>query len=428
MTTLPEALPERVRARVIAYAAEALGALPPDHVPGPLRRAALFTPQRRARIAGQQILDQLAVDDVFRDRVGVQVNARQRGVADELARGLATTETAALAFLARPDGWEEVVDAVAAQAGAAPAEAPGAAAETEALRRRLDAVLAEQAAAKRAAKDDLAAAKAEVADLRRKLGEARNQARTARAEADSALAEVADRIARAESEAGAAQAEVRRLKAQVVGVEAELARAQRAARSSKDEGTLRARLLLDTMLQAGQGLRHELALPVVTGSPADQVEAHLAESGERTSSRSASLPLDDPSLVRELLALPQMHLIVDGYNVTRAEWDDTTLESQRNRLLRGLAPLAARSGAEITVVFDGTNADTRPVVRQPRGVRVLFSPQGVLADDVIRDLVAVEPPGRPVGVVTSDQEIVRDVVRRPGVRAIGSRALVRLLG
>jgi len=138
--------------------------------------------------------------------------------------------------------------------------------------------------------------------------------------------------------------------------------------------------------------------------------------------------VDDPALVRELLGLPRLHLIVDGYNVTRAEWDDVTLEAQRNRLLRGLAPLAAQSGAEITVVFDGTNAESRPLVQRPRGVRVLFSPRGVLADDVIRDLVAAEPPGRPVGVVTSDQEVVRDVLGRPGVRVVGSRALVRLLG
>jgi len=80
------------------------------------------------------------------------------------------------------------------------------------------------------------------------------------------------------------------------------------------------------------------------------------------------------------------------------------------------------------VVFDGANAETRPLVQPPRGVRVLFSPRGVLADDVIRDLVEAEPPGRPVAVVTSDQEIVRDVTRRAGVRAVAARALVRLLG
>jgi predicted RNA-binding protein with PIN domain len=297
----------------------------------------------------------------------------------------------------------------------------------QALRRRLDASQDAQAEIKSAAKADQAAAKAEIAALRRKLGDARGQAKAARVDADRIAAESTERIARLEADLASAEAEIRRLKAQVVDVEAELARAQRAARTSRDEGTLRARLLLDTLLQAGQGLRQELALPVVSGAPADQVEADIAEIGTRESSGTASMPLDDPMLVRELLAMPRMHLIVDGYNVTRAEWDDTTLEAQRSRLLRGLGPLAAQSGAEITVVFDATSAESRPVVQQPRGVRVLFSPRGVLADDVIRDLVAAEPPGRAVGVVTSDQEIVRDVVRKAGVRVIGARALVRLL-
>jgi len=428
MTVSPDALPERVRARVIAYAADALGALPADQVPAPLKRAALFTPQRRARIAGQQILDQLADDDVFLARVGEQARARQQEVANRLADGEAAVDTAALAFLIRPEGWEDLIAAADIERATPAADAERLADEVVSLRRRLQAGADEMATLKRAAKGDLTTARAENADLRRKLGETRGQLRTAQQEVDRATAESADRVTRLEADAASAEAEIRRLKAQVVGVEAELARAQRAVRSGRDEGTLRARLLLDTLLQAGQGLRQELALPVVSGSPADQVEAHLAESGTRASSGAASLPLDDPSLVRELLGVPQLHLIVDGYNVTRAEWDDTTLENQRTRLLRGLGPLAAQSGAEITVVFDGTNAESRPVVQQPRGVRVLFSPRGVLADDVIRDLVEAEPVGRPVGVVTSDQEIARDVVRKTGVRVIGARALVRLLG
>lgn len=426
MTTPPDALPGRVRARVIAYAADALAALPADHVPGPLKRAALFTPQRRARIAGEQIIDQITADDAFRERLGVQVRARQSEVAAALADGTATVETAALAFLVRPDGWQDLLRAVAAESGQLD-DAGRREAELQSLRLKLDAALGEQASLKRAAKEDLAAAKAEIADLRRKLGDARSQARAAQGDADRVTTESADRVVRLEAEAASASAEVRRLKAQVAGVEAELARALRVTRAGRDEGTLRARLLLDTLLQAGQGLRQELALPVVSGSPADQVEAHLADSGVRPSSGSASLALDDPTLVRELLGVPQLHLIVDGYNVTRAEWDDTSLEAQRTRLLRGLGPLVAQSGAEITVVFDGTNAESRPMVQQPRGVRVLFSPQGVLADDVVRDLVAAEPPGRPVGVVTSDQEIARDVARKPGVWVVGARALVRLL-
>lgn len=428
MTPTPGALPERVRARVVAYAADALGALPAEHVPGPLKRAAMFTPQRRARIAGQQILDQLEADETLRERLGVQAKTRQAEVAAQLAEGVETVDTAALAFLVRSEGWDDLVAAVAEAEREPAATSASASGEVESLRRRLDAALADQAATRRAAKEDLAAAKAEIADLRRKLGDTRTKLRASQAEVERAAAEAAERTAALEAAAVAGDKEVRRLHARVADLETELGRAQRASRSGREDATVRARLLLDTLLQAGQGLRQELALPVAGGAPADRVEAHLAESGARESSGTTSLPLDDPALVRELLALPRVHLVVDGYNVTRAEWDDTPLDTQRSRLLQGLGPLVARSGAEVTVVFDGTNAESRPLVRHPRGVRVLFSPRDVLADDVIRDLVEAEPPGRPVVVVTSDQEVVRDVVRKPGVRVVGSRALLRLLG
>ena len=114
-------------------------------------------------------------------------------------------------------------------------------------------------------------------------------------------------------------------------------------------------------------------------------------------------------------------------NVSRTAWDSSSLEAQRTRLLSALAPLVARTGAETTVVFDAAQAAARPLVRAPRGVRVLFSPVGVLADDVIRRLVEAEPPGRPVVVVTSDREVADDVVRA-GFRAVGSPALLGLIG
>ena len=75
-----------------------------------------------------------------------------------------------------------------------------------------------------------------------------------------------------------------------------------------------------------------------------------------------------------LLALPRAHLIVDGYNVTKSTWPELSLEKQRDRLLGGLAPLVARTGAEVTVVFDAAEKKERPLVNRPRGVRVLFAP------------------------------------------------------
>jgi predicted RNA-binding protein with PIN domain len=230
----------------------------------------------------------------------------------------------------------------------------------------------------------------------------------------------------AASATSAAEAELRRLRARIEELERDLAAARRTEKAAKEAGTLRARLLLDTLLDTAQGLRRELALPAVEGAPADLVEADVAEHGSRTPSGHGSMSSEDPALLEQLLGLPRVHLIVDGYNVTKTAWPETPLDKQRERLLAGLAPLAARSGAELTVVFDAAEKAERPVVNKPRGVRVLFSPVGVIADDVIRQLVHAEPPGRPVVVVSSDQEVVRDVVRE-GARSVASAALSRLL-
>ena len=60
--------------------------------------------------------------------------------------------------------------------------------------------------------------------------------------------------------------------------------------------------------------------------------------------------------------MPRPRLIVDGYNVTKTVWPTQSLEAQRGRLLTLLGALVARTGAETTVVFDGS--DTRGSVRR----------------------------------------------------------------
>ena len=62
----------------------------------------------------------------------------------------------------------------------------------------------------------------------------------------------------------------------------------------------------------------------------------------------------------------------------------------------------------------------------PRGLRVLFSSAGEPADDLIRRLVAAEPPRRPVVVVSSDREVAEDV-RRAGAYPVDSVLLLRRL-
>jgi predicted RNA-binding protein with PIN domain len=230
-----------------------------------------------------------------------------------------------------------------------------------------------------------------------------------------------------QSERGAALAEgeARRLRSRIAELEAEAAAARRGGRESREVGTMRARLLLDALLDTAQGLRRELALPPVTIAPADTVNAVVPPAGEPLTAdqgRSAA----DPGLLSELLALPRVHLVVDGYNVTKTAWPETPLATQRTRLLTGLGAIVARCGAELTVVFDGADLRHAPATSAPRGVRVLFSPAGVSADDVIKELVAAEPPGRPLVVASSDREIA-DAVAASGARAVAALALVGLL-
>jgi predicted RNA-binding protein with PIN domain len=59
-------------------------------------------------------------------------------------------------------------------------------------------------------------------------------------------------------------------------------------------------------------------------------------------------------------------------------------------------------------------------------VRVMWSPRGVTADDVIRAEVQRLPLNRPVIVVTDDREIINDV-RVAGANHVGSDAFIGLL-
>ena len=184
---------------------------------------------------------------------------------------------------------------------------------------------------------------------------------------------------------------------------------------------MRLALLVDTVAGAVTGLRRELALPEESDSgrrPADTVPGAsppVASAGQ----------VEDPAGLDRLLTLRAVHLVVDGYNVTKTGYPELTLAEQRDRLVGQLAALAARTAAEVTVVFDGAGVVSAPTTTA-RGVRVLFSDPGVPADDVVRALVAAEPEGRPVVVVTSDRALA-DAVRRSGAHRVRSAVLLARL-
>ena len=117
----------------------------------------------------------------------------------------------------------------------------------------------------------------------------------------------------------------------------EAAQQRRAARSDRDEVTVRARMLLDTLGEAVVGLRRELALPAAS--------RHARASGSRRRTPTTRAPTPGPPLVEDsarlaqYLALPRPRLIVDGYNVTKTAWPALSLEAQRGRLLTLLGAL-----------------------------------------------------------------------------------------
>lgn len=424
-------LPEPVRARIVVLAAGVLGGLPAEELPAGLRRVARFTPNRRARLGGPAIAGQLASDPLFRQRVAARVLAEAGELGAAVVDGTRPAAAdpvavAALGYLARPENWRDLVEAAGAAVRSEAASA--------AVRRRVRE--AEQRAAR--AEHDRAVAKVEAEKLRdeltrvrEELGGSREQVRvlarslrTAEANQRKATERLAAEKGRAIRAAADQDAELRRLRARLAQLEAAADDARQTARNARSVDDARLWLLLETIGQAALGLRRELALDPAHKLPADFV-ADTAAHRPDVAVPARALADDDPVRLDQLVTLPRAHLIVDGYNVTKRGFGDMSLEQQRNRLVGGLGVIAAQTGAEVTVVFDGAER-VHGLPPAPRGVRVLFSRKGETADELIRRLVRAEPAGRPVVVVSSDREVA-DGVRRHGAYPLSADALVRRL-
>lgn len=430
-----EGLPPRLRQRVTAVASQGLSQMAAAHIPVVLRKSANFAPTKRAKLVGPQIAALVDADEEFRSHLATQVRALHPGVVQDLEGGGTWADdeegritAAAVAYLVRPEGWSEVVTATAQ----AESRRPGGpsrdlAAKAAKLRAELDASREETASVRGRLRSQLDEVKAQNAALRRTLAQTRQQLRAAdeRANATEEAAVAARRDL--ETAGRAAEAEVRRLRARVDYLESQVSSARRAVRDDREAETMRLRLLLDTIMDSANGLRRELALPLTDLLPADTVHAVHPDPQGAVAGVGKSLSSDDPVLLRRLLEVPRVHLIVDGYNVTKSAWESAPLDEQRSRLSRRLAALVAGKGIETTIVFDGADLVHPPTVSSPRGIRVLFSPAGEIADDTIRHLVSAEPVGRPLVVVSTDREVAESITKM-GARSVASQALITALG
>jgi predicted RNA-binding protein with PIN domain len=435
------ALPEAVRQRVIALASAALTGMPTDELPAVLRRVARFAPNRRARLGGAVIASQLAGDPLFRQRITTRAVADAGELGAAVAAGLAPAaadpvDVAALAYLARPAGWLALIEATGA---AVRAEADSAAtaelvrdAEQRTARAEHDRAVARVEADK--LRDELARLREEAAGLREENRTLHRSLREVQARDKRATELLATERGRLTRQAADHDAETRRLRARLAEAEAAAGATRQTAKEARQVDDARLWLLLETIGQAAVGLRRELALDPTSVLPADVVAAEAGatggvvgagRSGPAEAGGTRGLAADDPVLLDRLLALPKAHLVVDGYNVTKTGYAEIPLEQQRARLVSGLGGIAAQTGAEVTVVFDGAERMVG-LPPAPRGVRVLFSRKGETADELIRRLVRAEPAGRPVVVISSDREVA-DGVRRHGAYPLGSSTLIRRL-
>jgi len=429
-------LPREVRTRVVALAADCLGSLSEEQVPAAVRPFRRFAPRRRAQAAAGPLAAALEQDPAFRQLVSEAVPAALAAAVREgsVPPAAPPEDVACAAYLLRPVGWEQVVDAVGAELAERERLAAGSATVDEVRR------LTEQLAALRTSGREEAerltaerdAARAEAVAAVRRTRDAGSRA----AAAERALAALAATPAPeatgadlpADGPAEADAAELRRLRSRLRTAEEALTSARAAARGERREEQVRLRVLLDAVVGAASGLQRELGLPPLDERPADAVAATFAGPAGAPAAAAQGRSDDDPVLLDALLTAPAVHLLVDGYNVTKTGYGEQSLEVQRGRLLTALGALAARTGAETTVVFDGAGLEGArgPVTAAPRGVRLLFSGPGETADDVLRRLVRAEPPGRPMVVVSSDREVADDV-RRAGARPVPSRALLALV-
>ncbi|GAB1330128.1 NYN domain-containing protein [Streptomyces sp. NPDC093260] len=428
---LDRSLPDGVRRRVVQIVADAFGRLTVAELPAQLRQYARFAPNRRAKFAGNAMAAALEGDTLFRQRVGEKFREAEPELSGALESGSPPPaadplDVAAAAYVLRPPGWVKLVTAAGEEVQRAHAERveEESRAELERLRAELAAAREQTRAETERLRAELDSARKETEALHRKLRAAHSDVKRGEAALRKALAGIEAARAEGQTQVSAAESETRRLKARLAEAESALEATRRAAREGRSVEDMRVRLLLDTVLDAAQGLRRELALPPVSVRPAETVDA--VEPGRMTPKDIAARALSehDPAVLDQLLALPQAHLVVDGYNVTKTGYPQMPLEKQRLRLLGQLSQLAAQTGAEVTCVFDGAELVAPVLLAPPRGVRVLFSKPGVTADELIRQLVRAEPPGRPVIVASTDREVA-DGVAKAGARPVASAMLLK---
>jgi predicted RNA-binding protein with PIN domain len=400
---------------------------PPMPVPNQLR--AFFGKPRIPSAALGRLRRAVDGDEVFRTRIAA-------GALPELVDDVGRL------WLQRPTGWEAEAERIIHESERTVAEVDAATSLRRAEKRR---VAAEEAAVR---------SLAEIARLTAIVDEHQDEVDRLRADltkADDLLAETRAELIDVRNEARHSRDREAAAAARLATVSAErdaLARSARLSGSTEQSSSAgSADLPTDSDLQALRDLADASARAATDASrrladilgrrealAAERAAASSpAEPGRSTRRRQAgrqpiALPggiIASSAEAASFLARSGAAMIVDGYNVALLGWPSLTLEAGRSALIESMENLARRFGTDVTTVFDGAAVVGAHAGRR-RLTRVVFSPAGVIADDVIRSEIDRLPNERHVVVVTNDAEVVRDA-RARGCNVVSSNALLAVL-
>ncbi len=439
---------------------------PPLDVPRALRPLLGHARVTRAALATARRV--VEADPEFRARVATAL---------EVAGAETALGPAGVLWLRRPDGWEAELGSLLDQARATAAAEEERTLERSAQRRLRHAEQARERA-ERAAEEARTSSETAKADLQeerrlRRLAEeaaaraARqvaaldDQLASARRRADAATAQVAARgeaEAAAQADLAAAEGDLAELREQVAALRHALAERQAAAvpeppPAASPLGNLRAvgeavadasaaAVALGAALGRAAAALDPAEVKKEVAQPPDREGAHRPgvqtsthprwvrnqrRAGRRRPVRLPPFVLDDsPEAVVHLVSLPNVVVLVDGYNATLSTWPDLPLPEQRLRLIDALAELAARTGARPEVVFDGaeTVAGSATATGARSLVKVSFTAHDVEADDVLIARARALP--QPVVVASNDRR-VRDGARSAGANVVGIDQLLAAL-
>jgi predicted RNA-binding protein with PIN domain len=319
-------------------------------------------------------------------------------------------------WLSRPDGWQETI------ASALPDKIVD---DNTALRREERRRLAAQAAAARVSAELLSVsdelqrerlAKAPLAAERDRLRGELDELRQRLRESQRAEHAIAQALAKAEAELDVARRQIPE------PIDPQFP-------SSIDASALRG--LVENAASASSEIARILAEALAELAEVDEVPSPMPAQPRVNRPRRTPIRLPGGVLAgsveaaEHLLRTKESAIFIDGYNVAKLGWPALELDEQRQQCVTAAENLAKRWHMAMTIVFDGATIQGAHTSTRRR-VRIVYSPAGVSADDVLRAEVAAVEVDRPVVVVTNDRAIIADVAAA-GANTVSSDDFLVLL-